>query len=107
MEPSRSTLRGNPPTHVYGVTESAVQMFWPWREDQLTHVFCSAPRARFEVEAWDVYQDGKYLYTEYNVDGYVTTHNRTNDRQSPETAGYAPFRGFFLLFLKSDEEERL
>ena len=39
--------------------QNAVQMFWPWQEDQLTQVFCSAPGARFEVEAWDVYHDGK------------------------------------------------
>ena len=50
-------------------TQNAVQMFWPWQEDQLTQVFCSAPGARFEVEAWDVYHNGKYLYTEYNIRG--------------------------------------
>ena len=49
--------------------QNAVQMFWPWQEDQLTKVFCSAPGARFEVEAWDVYHNGKYLYTEYNIRG--------------------------------------
>ena len=49
--------------------QNAVQMFWPWQEDQLTQVFCSAPEAQFEVEAWDVYHNGKYLYTEYNVRG--------------------------------------
>lgn len=49
--------------------QNAVQMFWPWQEDQLTQVFYSAPGARFEVEAWDVYHNGKYLYTEYNVRG--------------------------------------
>ena len=27
-----------------GITEqNTVQMFWPWQEDQLTQVFCSAP----------------------------------------------------------------
>lgn len=53
-----------------GITEqNTVQMFWPWQEDQLTQVFCSAPGARFEVEAWDVYHNGKYLYTEYNIRG--------------------------------------
>ena len=49
--------------------QNAVQMFWPWQEDQLTQVFRSAPGARFEVEAWDVYHNGKYLYTEYNIRG--------------------------------------
>lgn len=53
-----------------GITESSsVQMFWPWRDEQLTRVFYSAPMARFEVEAWDVYHNGKYLYTEYKVMG--------------------------------------
>ena len=53
-----------------GITEqNAVQMFWPWQEDQLTQVFYSAPGARIEVEAWDVYHNGKYLYTEYNIRG--------------------------------------
>ena len=53
-----------------GITESSgVQTFWPWRDEQLTRVFYSAPMARFEVEAGDVYKNGKYLYTEYNVMG--------------------------------------
>ena len=53
-----------------GITvQNTVQMFWPWQEDQLTQVFCSAPGARSEVEAWDVYHNGKYLYTEYNIRG--------------------------------------
>ena len=53
-----------------GISEqTAVQTFWPWREEQLTRVFDSAPGARFEVEAWDVYHNGKYLYTEYQVRG--------------------------------------
>ena len=49
--------------------QNAVQTFWPWQADQLTQVFYSAPGARFEVEAWDVYHNGKYLYTEYNIRG--------------------------------------
>lgn len=47
-----------------------VQPFWPWQEEQLTQVFYSAPGATFAVEAWDVFKDGKFLYTEYNVQGY-------------------------------------
>ena len=49
--------------------QNRVQMFWPWQAEQLTQVFCSAPGARFEVEAWDVYHNGKYLYTEYDIRG--------------------------------------
>ena len=53
---------GVPTLNLYlGISaQNAVQMFWPWQEDQLTQVFCSAPGARFEVEAWDVYHNGKY-----------------------------------------------
>ena len=51
-----------------GISESnSVQVFWPWQEDQLTKVFKSAPMARFEVEAWDVYKDGVFQRTEYNI----------------------------------------
>lgn len=53
-----------------GITEQkAVQPFWPWREIQLTQVFYSAPMAQFAVVAWDVYGNGKFLYTEYRVQG--------------------------------------
>lgn len=51
-----------------GITgTSGVQVFWPWQEDQLTQVFRSAPGARFEVGAWDVYKDGVFQRTEYNI----------------------------------------
>ena len=51
-----------------GISESnSVQVFWPWQEEQLTKVFKSAPMARFEVEAWDVYKDGVFQRTEYNI----------------------------------------
>ena len=51
-----------------GISESnSVQVFWPWQEEQLTKVFKSAPMARFKVEAWDVYKDGVFQRTEYNI----------------------------------------
>lgn len=46
---------------------NSVQVFWPWQEEQLTQVFRSAPMARFEVEAWDIYKDGVFQRTEYNI----------------------------------------
>lgn len=63
--------KGNPILRLQlGITESGgVQPFWPWRENQLTQVFYSVPGARFAVEAWDVFSNGKYLYTEYDVQG--------------------------------------
>ena len=61
--------KGNPILRLQlGITEqSGVQPFWPWKAEQLTQVFYSAPAAQFAVEAWDVYKDGKFLYTEYDV----------------------------------------
>ena len=61
--------KGNPILRLQlGITEEGgIQPFWPWRDEQLTQVFYSAPMARFAVEAWDVYKDGKFLYTKYNV----------------------------------------
>lgn len=63
--------KGNPIFRLQlGITEpNSVQPFWPWRDKQLTQVFYSAPAAQFAVEAWDVYKNGKFLYTEYNVQG--------------------------------------
>ncbi len=63
--------KGNPIFNLQlGITDqTGVQPFWPWRDDQLTQVFYSAPAAQFAVEAWDVYKNGKFLYTEYDVQG--------------------------------------
>ena len=47
--------------------EGGVQPFWPWREEQLTQVFYSAPMARYAVSAWDYYKDGQFLYTKYSI----------------------------------------
>ena len=52
-----------------GITDSSgSQPFWPWREEQLTQVFYSAPMARFAVCAWDYYNSsGQFMYTRYVV----------------------------------------
>ena len=41
--------------------------FWPWRPSQLTDDFNACPPGLYQLEAWDVYADGKFLYTEYAV----------------------------------------
>lgn len=63
--------KGNPILRLQlGITDpTAVQPFWPWRDNQLTQVFYSAPMAQFAVEAWDTYKNGKFLYTCYYVQG--------------------------------------
>jgi len=45
----------------------SAQSFWPWREEELTRVFEGTPVGSFAVEAWDMYKDGVFLYTEYYV----------------------------------------
>ena len=52
-----------------GITDSGgSQPFWPWRDEQLTQVFYSAPMARFAVCAWDYYNsNGQFMYTRYVV----------------------------------------
>lgn len=43
------------------------QSFWPWRDSELEKVFNSCPPGTYSMQAWDVYKDGEYLYTEYKV----------------------------------------
>lgn len=54
-----------------GITEEGgIQPFWPWRAEQLTQVFCSAPMARFALSAWDYYNsEGQFMYTRYSIQG--------------------------------------
>ncbi|MCQ4863550.1 stalk domain-containing protein [Pseudoflavonifractor phocaeensis] len=62
--------KGNPILRLQlGITEAGgVQPFWPWRDEQLTQVFYSAPMAQFAVSAWDYYNsDGQFMYTRYSV----------------------------------------
>ena len=41
--------------------------FWPWRESELSDNFNSCPPGKYFVEAWDVFKNGKFLYTEYKI----------------------------------------
>ena len=41
--------------------------FWPWRSSQITNLFHSCPPGEYALEAWDVYCDGAYRYTEYYI----------------------------------------
>lgn len=45
----------------------AANSFWPWRSEQITALFNSCPPGHYMFEAWDVYCDGAYRYTEYYV----------------------------------------
>lgn len=68
----RLSLKGNPILRLQlGITEdTAIQVFWPWRDDQLTQVFYSAPDAGFAVAAWDYYnKEGEFMFTQYYLQG--------------------------------------
>ncbi len=41
--------------------------FWPWRSEQITELFHSCPPGEYSMEAWDVYCDGTFRYTEYYI----------------------------------------
>ena len=41
--------------------------FWPFRESELAKLFNEWASGTFELEAWDVYKDGTFQYTEYLV----------------------------------------
>ena len=41
--------------------------FWPWREDQVTDFFHFRPGGTFYLEVWDVFADGIFQRTEYNI----------------------------------------
>ncbi len=43
------------------------QYFWPWRESQIVDLFNSCPPGTYSMEVWDVYKDGIFQRTEYNI----------------------------------------
>ena len=43
------------------------QVFWPWRESEIVNLFNSCPPGTYSMEAWDVYKDGVFQRTEYNI----------------------------------------
>lgn len=51
----------------FDVGAKEVYNFWPFRESELTKLFNEWASGTFELEAWDVYKDGAFQYTEYLV----------------------------------------
>ncbi len=47
--------------------DMSAQSFWPWKESELNKQFNSLPPGDYAVEAWDVYADGIFQYTEYKI----------------------------------------
>ena len=48
-------------------TEITPQTFWPWRSSEITNLFNSCPPGTYYMEAWDVYKNGVFQRTEYNI----------------------------------------
>lgn len=43
------------------------QVFWPWKPERLTEAFNSCPPGTYQMEAWDVYKNGVFQKTEYDL----------------------------------------
>lgn len=43
------------------------QVFWPWRESEIANLFDSCPPGTYCMEVWDVYKDGVFQRTEYQI----------------------------------------
>lgn len=43
------------------------ETFWPWRESEIERLFNSCPPGTYCLESWDVYKDGVFQRTEYNI----------------------------------------
>ena len=44
-----------------------IQPFWPWKEQLVTDYFNSCPKGDYQLEAWDVYLNGVFQYTQYEI----------------------------------------
>lgn len=48
-------------------TDVEPQVFWPWRESEITKIFESVPPGTYSMEAWDVYGNGVFQHTRYCI----------------------------------------
>ena len=60
---------GAPKVQIYLSIDDGLypQVFWPWRANQIVDLFDSCPPGTYRMEAWDVYIDGVFQRTEYNI----------------------------------------
>ena len=63
------TSKGNQLVHINLSIpdDQTYQMFWPWRASEIVNLFNSLPAGTFSMQAWDVYKDGVFLQTEYQI----------------------------------------
>lgn len=65
----RYGVKGTPSVRFQLIIDEGMdeQAFWPWRESELERIFESCPPGTYAMEAWDVFKDGVFQRTEYNI----------------------------------------
>lgn len=60
---------GTPWVHIhYGMPDDrSIPGFWPWREELVTESLHASPSGDYYVDVWDVYRNGIYQKTEYQL----------------------------------------
>lgn len=66
------SVKGNPIVSVSLTlrADSAYQSFWPWKESNISNLFNSRPVSQFYVRAYDRFNMGVYLHTEYMIQSF-------------------------------------
>ena len=60
---------GTPWVHIHLTLPEDMETapFWPWREEAVPNMLHSCPGGDYYLEVWDVFKNGKFLRTEYNL----------------------------------------
>lgn len=60
---------GNPKVRINLTIDDGLtyQSFWPWRESEIVNLFNSCPPGTYSMECWDVYSNGIFQRTEYQI----------------------------------------
>lgn len=68
----RHGSKGTPYVRIeFGIPEGVTpQKFWPWREEDIARVFNSCPPGTYSIDCWDVYKNGIFQRTEYNISAF-------------------------------------
>ena len=71
MQTGSPRMRGNgtPWVHIHlTLPDDMISApFWPWREEAVPEVLHSCPGGDYYLEVWDVFKNGRFLRTEYNL----------------------------------------
>ena len=60
---------GTPWVHIHlSMPEGrSVMGFWPWKSERVTDLFASCPAGDYYLDCWDVYRNGVFQRTEYQI----------------------------------------